>query len=128
MHKPQIGTHISRSRKLVSARRTAAFERPASANMLAERFFDSRVKLAAVSPETALMYAVLEDAFLCFHKPESGLVRRAQQAQEWFFNDDSRGLFSFVSVCCALGLEPRYIRIKLKLWAPSNRVIAAAAR
>ena len=37
------------------------------------QFFDSTVKLAAVCPETALMYAVLENAFLSFHKQfESG--------------------------------------------------------
>jgi hypothetical protein len=39
---------------------------PPDGSLLPEQFFDSRIKLAAVCPETALMYAVLEDAFLCF--------------------------------------------------------------
>jgi hypothetical protein len=131
MPSTQITTHPSQSRKRASARRTASFERPAGAGIFAELFFDSRVKLAAVCPETALMYAVLEDAFLCFHKPlepESRFRQRAREAERWFFSDDSRRLFSFVSVCRALGLEPRYIRIKLKHWDPSHLDKAATAR
>jgi len=63
------------------------------------------------------MYAVLEDAFLCIHKQfetEQRFVQRAREAEDWFFSDDSRRLFSFVSVCDALGLDPKYIRTKLK--------------
>ncbi len=51
------------------------------------------------------MYAVLEDAFLCFQKQfetEQRFVQRAREAEDWFFSDDSRGLFSFVSVCLAV--------------------------
>jgi hypothetical protein len=66
-----------------------------------------------------MMYAVLEDAFLCFHKqfePEPRLIERAREAEDWFFSEDSSWLFSFESICAALGLEPRYIRQKLKRW------------
>jgi hypothetical protein len=69
------------------------------------------------------MYAVLEDAFLCFHKqfePDQRFVQRAREAEDWFFSDNSRWLFSFLSVCDALGLEPTYIRQKLKHWTPSR--------
>ena len=69
------------------------------------------------------MYAVLEDAFLCFHKQfetENRLVERTREAEEWFFSDDSHWLFSFVSVCHVLGLEPEYVRKKLKHWKPSR--------
>ena len=86
-----------------------------------EKFFNSRVRQAIVCPETALMYAVLEDAFLCFQKQfetEQRFVRRAREAEDWFFSDDSRRLYSFVSVCAALGLEPEYIRTKRKHWIP----------
>jgi len=131
MHNTQIITHRSQSRKLVSARRNAAFERPASGSILPEQFFESRVKLSTVCPETALMYAVLEDAFLCFYnplEPKSRFFQRAREAEDWFFSDDSRWLFSFVSVCRALGLEPRYIRMKLKHWAPSHLDLAPTTR
>ena len=100
MHNTQIITHRSQSRKLVSAHRNAAFERPAGGSILPEKFFDSRVKLSAVCPETALMYAVLEDAFLCFHErfeKEPQFIERVRDAEDWFFSDDSRWPFSFLS-------------------------------
>jgi hypothetical protein len=131
MHEMQIAADRNQLQKPVSARRAATCQRPVGGGTFAELFFDSRVKLAAVCPETALMYAVLEDAFLCFHKPlepESNDSQRTREAEKWFFSDDSRWLFSFVSVCRALGLEPRYIRIKLKHWIPSHLDMAAAAR
>jgi hypothetical protein len=121
MHTRHIATHRRQSRQPLIARRAGAYERPAGGSVLPEQFFDSRIKLASVCPETALMYAVLEDAFLCFYKQfetDQRFSQRAQEAEKWFFSDDFRGLFSFVSICEALGLEPRYIRKKLKHWAP----------
>jgi|InoplaM3SPM_1038593.scaffolds.fasta_scaffold04572_1 hypothetical protein len=111
-------THPRRVRQGRPTRRAAAYERPYS--ILPEQFFDARVKLTAVCPETALMYAVLEDAFLCFQQQfEAGKpVQSAREADDWFFKDNSRWLFSFVSVCDALGLQPKYIRQKLKHWMP----------
>jgi hypothetical protein len=122
MHNRSITTHRSQARQRVSARRAAAYERPADGGLDPQHFFDSRVKLAAVCPETALMYAVLENALLCFHKqfePDQRFMRHAREAEDWFYNDDSRRLFSFLSICDALELEPRYIRLKLKHWTAS---------
>jgi hypothetical protein len=119
MQTKRIGPHRSRSSRPVSANRAAAYGRPADGSLDPERFFDCRVKLAAVCPETALMYAVLENAFLYFRKQvelDQRFMRRAREAEAWVYSDDSRRLFSFVSICDALGLEPRYIRIKLKHW------------
>ena len=128
MRNTHITTHRRQGRQPVSTRRPAAYDR-AAASVLPEKFFDSRVKLAAVCPETAMMYAVLEDAFLCFHKqfePEPRFIERAREAEDWFFSDDSRWLFSFVSICAALGLEPHYIRKKLKQWNLPHLDIAPA--
>jgi hypothetical protein len=100
MNNTIITTHRRQARKLGPTRRAAEYERPAAGGLLPEQFFDSRIKLAAVCPEAALMYAVLEDAFLCFHKQfeaEPRFMRRAREAEMWFFSDDFRGLFSFVS-------------------------------
>lgn len=66
------------------------------------------------------MYAVLENAFLCFRKQfqtDGRCMQQAQQAQEWFFSNDSDGLFSFLSICEVLGLEPEYMRKKLEHWS-----------
>ncbi|MGH7825872.1 MAG: hypothetical protein ACREQ7_11940 [Candidatus Binatia bacterium] len=131
MQTTRMPAYRSRSRQTASANRRAWYERPSYVSVLPEEFFDSRVKLAAVCPETALMYAVLEDAFLCFHKQfetEQRFIQLAREAEDWFFSDDSRWLFSFVSVCDALGLEHEHIRKGLKHWTPSRLDTAAATR
>ena len=120
-----ITTHRSRARlrQPVSARRAPTYERTARASVLPEKLFNSRVNLAVVCPETALMYAVLEDAFLCFRQQFEADPRHIEcgrEAEDWFFSADSGWLFSFVSICHVLGLEPQYIRKKLKQWTPSR--------
>ena len=69
------------------------------------------------------MYAVLEDAFLCLQKTGELMPlvqRRAREAEEWFLSDDSRWVFSFLPICEALGLDPEYMRKKLKHWPPTS--------
>ena len=130
-HPTRVPAFRRRSLQSVSGERDSWYERPTSDGLLLEGFFDSQINLSAVCPETALMYAVLEDAFLCFHKqfePEPRFIERAREAEDWFFSEDSRWLFSFESICAALGLEPRYIRQKLKRWTPSRLDIAPATR
>ena len=129
MRDTNITIQRRRARVSESTRRAATYDRSFESTVLPEQFFDSRVKLAAVCPETALMYAVLEDAFLCFHKQfeaDRARMKSAREAEDWFFKDNSRRLFSFLSVCDALGLQPKYIRQKLKHWTPT-RLDAAPA-
>jgi len=130
MNTKRIAAQRSRSPQPASGYRDPWYQRPSDVGVLSEQFFESRGSQVKACPETALMYAVLEDAFLCFHKQcetEKRLVERTREAEKWFFNDDSHWLFSFVSVCDVLGLEPEYIRKKLKHWSPS-RVDTAQAR
>jgi hypothetical protein len=116
-HATRVPAFHRKSAQPVSAERDAGYERPRAVGLLLEGFFDFRIKLAIVCPETALMYAVLEDAFLCYQKQFESRARipeRSRAAEAWFLSDDSRWLFSFVSVCHALGLKPQYIRKKLR--------------
>jgi hypothetical protein len=113
----RVAAFQRKSSQPVSAARDGWYERPRAVGLLLEGFFDFRIKLATVCPETALMYAVLEDAFLCYQKQFESRARipeRSRAAEAWFISDDSRWPFSFVSVCHALGLEPQYIRKKLR--------------
>lgn len=130
MRNTDLITHRPRARQSSSTRRAATYERPFEDPVLPEQFFDTRVKLTTVCPETALMYAVLEDAFLCFHKQfeVQRHMRSARAAEDWFFSDNSHRLFSFLSVCHALGLEPHYIRKKLKHWTPTRLDTVPATR
>jgi hypothetical protein len=118
MHTTRNPPQQDQSPQTLSAGWDALYESPFPVGVRPEEFFNSTVSLATVCPETALMYAVLEDAFLCFQKQfkvESPDIQpTAREAEEWFFSDDSRWLFSFVSVSDALGLEPEYIRKRLK--------------
>ena len=67
-HPTRVPTFRRKSLHRVSGERSAWYERPTSERLLLENFFDSQINLSAVCPETALMYAVLEDAFLCYQK------------------------------------------------------------
>lgn len=82
-----------------------------------ELFFGSEAALAKSCPETALLCAVLEDAFHCFESrfelKNPDRRRAGKQAETWFFSD-ARDLFSFVGICGGLGIEPDCIRKKLR--------------
>lgn len=123
MDATRIAAHQNKSRQTLSGGREPRYERPSDVSVPPEEFFDTRVTLTAVCPETALMYAVLEDAFLCFQQQfemERRRIQQARQAEKWFFSDDFHWLFSFVSVCKVLGLQPRFIRMKLRHWSQSH--------
>ncbi len=93
-------------------------------SVLPAQFFSPRVNPYTGCPEAALMRAVLEDALACFQRQfdtkRRWVQRVAQEAEEWLFSADSDGLFSFVSVCTVLGLEPTSIRQMLKRWSQSS--------
>jgi hypothetical protein len=119
MHTTHTPAPQSRPAQSLSAGWVHSYDQPSHLEALPEHFFNSEINLARVGPETALLYAVLEDAFLCFQKQFEVRLRLLQrravrEAEEWFFSDDTRELFSFLSVCTALGLEPESIRRKLK--------------
>jgi hypothetical protein len=69
---------------------------------------------AAWRPEEKLMLAVLEDAISCllnYRSARSAAHRRLfEQAREWIFQKEGEWLFSFDSVCSALGFDPDFLR------------------
>jgi len=116
-----IRAHQGESQQFLSAEEHPWHERP---HYVSSHFFGPGVSLAPVGPETALLSAVLEDALVCFQnrfeiKGKSS-ERPAQQAEEWFLSDDSHWLFSFVSICTVLGLDPEVVRRRLKHWSESH--------
>jgi hypothetical protein len=68
----------------------------------------------------ALMRAVLGDALHCLQRYSRQSGRRAQrltrEAEAWFFTDAPHWVFSFVSICAVLGLDPAYLRRGLLQW------------
>lgn len=98
-----------------------------SAAVLPEQFYNPPAQTTGRG-EVALMRAVLEEAVDCFQKQFVKNGRRAQrlarEAEEWIHSDELRWPFSFVNICAVLGLEPGYIRLKLKHWRENVSVTA----
>jgi hypothetical protein len=94
----------------VSRRRSPLLED----NLLPEQFFGPRANVGMVSPEAALMRAVLEDALLClyghFRAPDRRSLRLAHEAEAWFLSEEVHWPFAFRSICEVLGLEPEAVR------------------
>ena len=95
-------------------------ERLTNVSVLPAQFFSPPTSLYTGRPEAALLQAVLEDALACFQSQlmtAGGRVQReAQEAAAWFWSEEDHGIFSFVSVCAVLGLEPESIRARLRRW------------
>ena len=71
-------------------------------------------------PEKMLMYAVLEDAIICFQRFSSASGARGRaafnDAENWLMHEKSDWFFSFEPICEALSLNPDYIRAGLLHW------------
>jgi hypothetical protein len=82
--------------------------------LLNEQYLKSFRRGASFEPEKELMLAVLEDAIETLQENRSALSGRKKrlfdETCDWFFTDDPNWIFSFVSVCDALGLNPDYLR------------------
>ena len=71
-------------------------------------------------PEKRLMLAILLDAVECFQK-YAPLHRRKPDrlftaTAEWIFEDDYKWPFSFLNICDAVGIDPKYLRSGLQQW------------
>ena len=79
------------------------------------------------TPEKRLLLAVLEEAVGTFQRYASALRLNSRDrtvladVEAWFASEDSHGLYSFLAICDALGLEATYVRSGLGLWADSHR-------
>jgi len=73
-----------------------------------------------MDPERALMFAILQDAVVCFQDYAGAQEKRKRRlfldAEEWVMNDDHDYLFSFENVCASLALNASYLRRGLMRW------------
>ena len=73
-----------------------------------------------VEPERRLMLAVLEDAINCFQANLMAQGKRGKklfnEAEDWIMEQDNDWMFSFVSICEILLLNPEYVRQGLLQW------------
>jgi len=77
-----------------------------------------------VEPERRLMLAVLEDAINCFQANLMAQGKRGKklfnEAEDWIMEQDNDWMFSFVSICEILRLNPEYVRQGLLQWKQKN--------
>jgi hypothetical protein len=92
--------------------------------LLSDQFFATCRRKAYLEPEKLLMLAVLEDAVACIDKyagASSGKRNRwFRETVEWIRTEDDEWLFSFNSLCEALGLDAAYVRRALIRTAESE--------
>ena len=77
-------------------------------------------------PEKRLMLAILLDAVECYQK-YAPLHRRKPDrlftaTVEWIFEDDYKWPFSFLNICDAVGIDPKYLRNGLQQWNEARSV------
>jgi hypothetical protein len=82
--------------------------------ILPSQYFGVVERRGRLTPEKKLMLAVLENVVHDFQKYRLAKGRRGKrlfrEAQEWLTSQEETGMFSFVGVCHALGMDPDYIR------------------
>jgi hypothetical protein len=106
-----------------------AFERVSSLfqvdTLAAQQYHDTYRRKIPQQPEIRLMLAVLEDAINCYQDNIFASNKKRLQlfkdAEDWFCSDDASWIFSFVSICSILSLEPDYFRQGLKRWSTGQR-------
>jgi len=95
-----------------------------SDTLLPEHFYSTLRKSHYGDPERRLIAAVLEDVVACLSIDPRFSTRRQRRdfhdAKNWInAPDDSERVFSFSSICEALGIDPNYLRRGLNQWVVS---------
>jgi hypothetical protein len=71
-----------------------------------------------IQPEKRLMLGVLQGAVECF-QDYAEQDRLFKDAEEWIFEDDHEWPFSFIKICEAVDMNPKYLRKGLLHWRQS---------
>src|SRR5262245_31862164 len=84
----------------------------------AGEYFDNLRSRTQLEPEKELLLAVLQDGIQCFrdnlHARSEEKTALCHEARAWIFGNDSGWLFSFLSICDLLDMDPEYIRQALR--------------
>ena len=62
-----------------------------------------------LQPEKRLMFAILLDAVECFQE-YAEQDRLFKDAEQWIFEDDHEWPYSFINICEAVDMNPKYLR------------------
>jgi len=88
--------------------------------LVSTQYLESFHRRTPTEPEKMLMLAVLEDAINCFQvnvMAERGRAKKLfDETVAWFLDRNDDWIFSFVSICQILNLNPEYVRGGLFRW------------
>jgi len=83
-------------------------------------------------PERRLVYAVLEDAILCFQRFINATSKKEKQlyqdAAAWIFEREDNRIFSFEFICDICGFDADFLRMGLRKWREQNRSSGASRK
>lgn len=81
-------------------------------------------------PACHLLWAAMEngiDEYMRYHTATSRRGQRLfREAEDWIMQDNPRWLYSFVSICHVLGLDPDYLRSGLRSWREKHSSLSAS--
>jgi hypothetical protein len=93
--------------------------------ILPSQYFGVIRDCGQLTPEQKLMLAVLESAVHDFQRYHLATRRRGKrifrEAQEWLTSQEETGIFSYVAICQAVGIDPDYLRQGLSAWPLGKR-------
>jgi hypothetical protein len=87
--------------------------------LLSTQYFENLRRKTLLEPEKRLMLAILEDGIYCYFDNLHAVGKKKrlfEDAEAWIVASDDDWVFSFESVCDALGLNPEYVRQGLLRW------------
>jgi hypothetical protein len=88
--------------------------------LIPEQFLATYKRTIHLDAEKTLMFAVLQDAVVCFQEYVAAYDKRRRMlfvdAEQWILENDRHYLFSFDNVCECLGFDASYLRRGLMRW------------
>jgi hypothetical protein len=86
--------------------------------LVGQQYLDTFRRSEHFEPEKSLLAAILEDAVQEYRKYsrayDANGKSRFREVEEWFMGRDNEWVFSFENVCELLGLDPEYVRGRLR--------------
>jgi hypothetical protein len=86
--------------------------------LLPDQFYDLTRRRRVLEGERRLLFAVLEDAIICYLKKRGSNKTKdltlSHEAENWIRSDGGAGPFSFEAICAALEIEPSRLRTALE--------------
>src|SRR6266545_7824660 len=105
-------------RKEVSAMAENNFTITTGDTSMVQQYLDTFRRSEHLEPEKSLLAAILEDAVQEYRKysraHDPNGKSRFREVEEWIMRRNNEWIFSFENVCELLGLDPEYVRSRLR--------------